>query len=143
MSTHIKQLLTSCFPSSNWRIQLLKNWPDIVGALQSKICIEKIEGSILTVGVNDSCWLHELYMMSPLLLTTINQTLDQPYIKQLRFKTAGTHPNTRKKKGEGASCIIKQVRLNAAEHYALEQINNIELRQALEAFCIRCHRERS
>lgn len=141
MSTHIKQLLSQCLQSDNWRMQLLKNWPTIVGPLSSRVSIEKIEGSTLTLGVTDSCWLQELYMMSSLLLATINQTLDQPYIKQLRFKTAG-YVRTAKNKNEGAFCTIKQVQLTHAERYALEQITNLELRKALEAFCIRCHRER-
>lgn len=124
-------------------MQLLKQWPAIVGNLSNKVYIEKIDDGILTLGVIDSCWLQELYLFSPLLLNTINQTLDQPYIKQLRFKTAGQKPPSHKKKGFGASCPIKQVRLTPAERYALEQISNLELRKALEAFCIRCHRERS
>lgn len=140
---HIKQLLSTCLQSNNWRMQLLKNWPTVVGTLSNKVSIEKIEGSTLTLGVNDSCWLQELYMMSSLLLTTINQTLDQPYIKQLRFKKAGYTQRLKKINGQGASCAIKQIHLNNAERYALEQITNLELRQALEAFCIRCHRERS
>lgn len=143
MSIHIKQLLSLCLQTNNWRMQLLKQWPDIVGNLSNKVFIEKIDGNILTLGVTDSCWLQELYILSPLLLNTINQTLDQPYIKQLRFKTAGQMPSLRTKKNKGAFCPIKQVSLTHTERYALEQITNIELRNALEAFCIRCHRERS
>lgn len=142
MSTHIKELLSTCLDSQHWHIKLLKQWPDIVGNLASKVHVEKISGTTLTLGVTDSCWLQELYLLSPLLLETINQTLDHEHIKQIRFKKAGNHKTKKKQSHKGASCNIKSIRLTHAEQYALEQINNEELKQALKAFCIRCHRER-
>ena len=50
--------------------------------------LEKIEGNTLIIGVYQASWLQELYLLSTVLLKTINNNLKYPYIKKLRFKHA-------------------------------------------------------
>ena len=106
--------------NDNWKVKLLSNWHIVVGDLSSKVTIEKIQKDSLTLGVRDSCWLQELYLISPVLLKTINQTLDHSRIKQLRFKVIGIKKKTKKKKSTQIS-IQKNVILKQREKNALEK----------------------
>lgn len=90
MTKEIKNVLSLILANhANWKIHLLNNWSTILGPLSSKVYLEKIQEDTLILGVQDSCWLQELYLLSGMLIKTINQTLDQPRIKHLRFKTIG------------------------------------------------------
>jgi hypothetical protein len=142
MSTHIKHILDAYLNVTTWQTTLLKNWPDIIGRLSSRVHIEKIAHDTLILSVSDSCLLQELYLLSPVLCASINKMLDQPYIKQIRFKKAAPYHTKKMSTLNGASCALKNIRLTAAEQHALTCVSDGELRSALQAFCIRCHRER-
>ena len=76
-------------PQNSWKHELLQNWHTIFGNLGTKITLEKIYDTTIVLGVYDSCWMHELYLLSPLLVDKINENLDQHRIKQVRFKQTG------------------------------------------------------
>ena len=145
MTSHIKTLLQPFLQSNEqpWKIKLLRKWSQIMGPLANKVTIEKIYQESITLGVYDSCWMQELYLLSPTLLQTINQNLDQPRMKQVRFKLIG-HKQDKKKK----STIPKHkdenptISLTIREQKALERITDPHLRSALESFLIRCYREK-
>lgn len=142
MAVYLKELLHALInPEKNWKTDLLYRWNDIIGSLNSKVRIEKIYDDTLVLGVFHSCWMQELYLLSPLLIKTINEKLDQPYIKQLRFKHVGLKslkkdslkPTTIKKKEE----II----LTQKDERTLAKVADPALRDALKAFRIRCYQE--
>lgn len=127
---------------SDWKLALIKEWPEIIGNLASKVSLEKVGDDTVILGVSDSCLMQELYLLSPLLITTINKKLDQPRIKQIRFKQAGR----KKKKAEIQIKEIepeKEISLSTREKHALNVIQDPALRAALKAFRIRCYRENS
>ena len=118
-----------------------------MGALAKRVVIEKIFDDMIVLGVPDSCWLQELYLLGPTILQTINQSLDSPRIKEIRFKQAGrTPPCAQKSTGFSKLSPDKRapstILLSSAERKRLAEITDPELRTALEAFLIRCHRER-
>lgn len=118
-----------------------------MGALAKRVVIEKIFDDTIVLGVPDSCWLQELYMLGPTILQTINQSLDSPRIKEIRFKQTGrTAPTAQKSSGFSKTSSDKRppsaILLSSAEKKTLQEITDPELRTALEAFLIRCHRER-
>lgn len=69
-----------------WHIQLFEKWHTIVGDLQQVMRLEKIVGNMLIIGVYDASWMHELHMLSSVLIQTINQHLDAPHINRVRFR---------------------------------------------------------
>lgn len=143
MPKHVHTFLSSLVPKNDsWKIQLLSNWETIMGNLHTKVQLEKIDEDTLVLGVHNSSWLQELYLLSPMLLTTINQKLDQPRIKHLRFKQAGKRLQTTK-----VVPIIhkqrKEVIINTQEQAALNNMKDPQLRDALKAFLIRCYQERA
>jgi hypothetical protein len=142
MPKHVHTFLSSLLPKQeNWKVQLLSNWQSIMGNLHTKVQLEKIYEDTLVLGVHNSAWLQELYLLSPMLLSTINQKLDQPRIKHLRFKQAGTRLEAIKK-GDLKTNQRREVILNADEHAALNKMKDPQLREALKAFLIRCYQER-
>jgi hypothetical protein len=140
---HIKQFLEKIIPQENgWKRQLLENWPAIMGRLQGKVTLENIYEDSLVLGVPDACWLQELYLLSPALIKQINEKLESPRIKQVRFKqvgrvqkkaTAGQRPSSRQP---------KQVQLSEQEKQALSRVADTDLQAALESYLIRCYQEK-
>lgn len=127
---------------ADWKYHLLRNWSDILGPLASKVQLKKVYNDTLILGVQDSCWMQEMHLLSPVLLKTINKTLDQPYIKQVRFTLVGTPKKKKEEKIAPPKKVAQRVRLTPTEKRALEKIGDDGLRQALKNFLVRCHQER-
>lgn len=146
MAQHIKNLLRNYIKiKEQWKQTLLENWPEVIGNLYNKVTLEKIYEDTLILGVYDSCWLQELYLLSPVLISTINKKLDEPRIKHLRFKQVNKTKNTKKQKKPTLKrkIIKKDVHLSSYEKIVLKKIDDPKLRDALAAFRIRCYRESS
>jgi len=143
MANNLKELLQTLInPEQNWKTDLLYRWKEIIGPLHSKVRIEKIHNDTLILGVFHSCWMQELYLLSPLLIKTINGKLDQPYIKQIRFKQVSLKKN--KIKTSAISITHKkEVFLRKEDEHALAKITDPALRDALKAFRIRLLRSKS
>ena len=145
MAQSVKNILDAYFSSQeNWKIQLLKNWDTIIGKLKDHVCLEKVYDDTVVLGVYNSHWMQELYLLSNVILKTINDALDKPRIKKIRFK----HIETKKKKIEKKE--IKSVQsdvqismiVSRKELVALEKISDEQLRSVLYDFLMRCYRER-
>ena len=81
--------------------------------------------------------------MGPTILETINQSLDQPRLKTIRFKQRGSPPQRTKNKQVKAAPVKEQpIVISAHEQKALDRITDPELKQGLHSFLIRCHREK-
>jgi len=141
----VKNILQSYLAQNDadWKLSLLKSWPEIIGSLGNKVAIEKVHDDTVVLSVYDSCLMQELYLLSPVLINSINKKLDQPRIKQVRFKQAGR----KKEKKVVAPPKIrepeKEIHLSSREKQALTTIEDPALRAALKAFRIRCYRENS
>lgn len=143
MSNEIKHLIrTVLHADNNWKIQLLDQWPLIMGNLGTKVHLEKIQDDTLILGVTDSCWMHELYMLSHLLIQKINQKLDQPRIKKLRFKAVGDKPKLAYTAPTKQQYIKKEISLTPSEQRALAKIKDPQLQDALKQFLVRCYQEK-
>lgn len=144
MTTPIKNILDTFFShNTNWHIKLLNNWSEIVGSIQTKVQLLKIYNDTLVIGVMDSCWLQELYLLSPLLIHIINEKLEKPYVKELRFKTVGIPEKRFKKKILPKECQLKDIHFTPREKEMLASVKDEQLRGMLKAYLSRCYRERS
>ena len=121
MAIPVKKFLdTLLSQKNNWHVELLTNWPTIVGSIRTNVQLLKIQEETLVIGVLDSCWLQELYLLSPLLIKTINEKLDQPRIKKLRFKTVGITHTKEKKGAPKKNLVSKIVQLSSREQETLK-----------------------
>lgn len=144
MAQQVKTILNELLANhNNWQLQLLNQWPSIVGSIKTRVHLLKIDTDTLTIGVQDSCWLQELYLLSPLLIGTINQKLDQPRIKHLRFKALGTPTTKTEQKNKKTVRILPKVTLSSKEQETLVRIKDEQLRNALKNYLIRCYQENS
>jgi hypothetical protein len=140
----IKNFITSLIAQKgDWKIRLIQQWPTIIGELSSQVSLEKVIGETIVLGVYDSCWMQELYLLSPMLLEKINAQVGHRRIKDIRFKTI-IKPKEHVKKAwtKPLRAIPKNVSLTPQEHAVLDRIDDQELRSALKAFLIRCYQER-
>jgi hypothetical protein len=140
---HIKEFLSQLVKSdqNNWKTTLLIRWDSIVGHLKTNVSLEKIYEDSLVLSVEDSSWMQELYYLSEVLLTTINNNLDKPRITSLRFRNKGI---TKKQEGlivkKTKGPLVKTIHtLTMKEKTALERIADEELQKALKNFLIRCN----
>ncbi len=136
----LKNLLSHAFQAT-WKTRLLTEWPTIMGNLADMVTVEKMYDDTLVLGVHDSNWLHELYMLSPVLIKTINSHLEKPYIKTVRLK----HASTVKKQPPAAKPIVlycppAPAVLTASEKKALDTIQDTELQKAFHQFLSRCRK---
>lgn len=142
MFKSLKTVLDGSFSLStnSWKTKLLTEWPTIVGNLNDKITLEKIHGDTLIIGVYETSWLQELYMLSSVLIKTINSHLDKPYIKRIRLKyaTKTTSKSIVPKKKIVVPVERKKITLNALESHALLKIKDKDMRDALHLFLSRC-----
>lgn len=141
MAINLKELLQSVInPKKSWKTDLLYRWKDIIGPLHTKVRIEKITQDTIFLGVFHSCWMQELYLLSPLLIKTINEKLDQPHIKDIRFKQVSLKKDILK---SPAAKIVqrKEIVLSKQDESELAKITDPLLREALRTFRMRCYRE--
>lgn len=127
---------------TRWKQYLLQNWNSIIGDLQTHVQLEKIvSDNTLILGVQDPAWMQELYLLSPMIIRKINEKLDKPHVKQLRFKCS---PEKKKLSDTKTvhQAIQPTIKLTAQEQRALEKITDTELKNALRNFLIRCHKEK-
>jgi len=125
---------------ADWRMTLIAQWPHIVGDIAQHACIERIEGEILIVGVHNAVWLQELYLLAPVLRQKINQALDQPRIKQIRFRHCNQH-TVAQRKNTRVTTPPRTRPLNNKEQAALNTLRDAELGACLRNFLLRCQSE--
>lgn len=140
VKTVLEQLLNE---QNNWQLKLLKNWPTLVNSLKTQVHLLKIYNDLLVIGVSDSCWLQELYFLSPLLIEKINQIIEQPRIKKLHFKTLAIPPNKKKKIKQEMAPLIKMRELAPQEKKILATIKDDQMQQYLKEYLLRCYNNRS
>lgn len=141
MARHIKFFFTPILPAYEpWKLKLMHEWKTILGDLHEHAILINIHNNILTIGVYDSTWLQELYILSCVLLQTINSYLGGEHITSLRFKTVGRE-QARYTKAPAITVRQHERRsytLCPQEQRALTAIRDTELRTALEGYLNRC-----
>ena len=144
MTTALKNLLPTIFPKKDeWKYHLLRIWPEIIGDLGTKVRIEKILDETIVLGVLNSCWLQELYALSPVFIKMININLDKPRIKQVRFKKAGALKNNcRTRKKTRRQDTPNNIPLTTQQKHALARLKDPQLAHTLEQFLKHCHGEK-
>ena len=141
MSKHIKELVSLVLPTEHWKTQLLTNWHSILGDLGDHVTLEKIDDHSLILGAFNSSWMHELHLLSPLIVSTINKHLDYPRIKFVRFKIATMRKNKSFKNPVPSKPYQKTINLSLNEQKALAAISDEQLRDALLKFLVRCQQK--
>lgn len=145
MANHIKIFFTSIIPHFEpWKTNLIENWNTIVGDLHEHVKLINIQNNMLILGVYDSAWLQEIYILSPILIKTINNYLGNEYITNVRFKNIGYNSQKVlhiKKTHEVKIQNQPRPQLTTQERTILLHIQDKGLRDALERYLMRCKEE--
>jgi len=147
---NVKNILDSLLQPSphneSWKIDLIKNWPTIIGTLHEKVSLQKIHTNSVVLGVYDSSWMQELYLLSKLILKKINSHLDRPRIETLRFQCIETSAAKTALDKKTATdmfknrpvAVVKDFKLKPEQMIALQKIQDPQLSQALQGFLKKC-----
>lgn len=139
MPVALKQIIPAIFKNPvDWRLTLLNNWTTIVGGLQTRIRLEKIYEDTIVIGVYESHWMQELYLLSSLLIDKINEHLKEKRINHLRFKLVEEKKRILFAQSSQKKLIIKEVQLTDLQKNALIEIKDEQLSSALITFWQRC-----
>lgn len=139
MIVPVKNILDTLLkPDSDWKLQLFSQWPVIIGSLRTQVRLEKIVDDMLIIGVYESHWLQELFLLSRLIIATINKQLGHAYIKQLRFKLI--EPDRVSERKEKVSSVLKKNSrtMELKELEALKALKDDQLGAALQGYYARC-----
>lgn len=116
-----------------WHIYLKQNWRTIIGDLHTRVCLEDIKGSTLVLGVYDVHWMHELYLLSSVLIDTVNSQLEKPYIKQLRLMLVVKRPELKKVEPVVRKKRVAPRRVLTDRHTrALAEVKDVQLQRILQ-----------
>lgn len=139
---HIKDCMPNIGVSNhqrNWKFQLMHQWETIMGSLASKVSIYKIYNDSIILGVSDSGWMQELYLLSNLIKQKINAALDKPRIETIRFQYVTNQKVSKAIFTDFQVPAAAERLLTTREKKALEKINDPELSQALARLLQKCH----
>lgn len=85
MAITLKDLIPKVLSSDEWHVMLAQRWNEVVGNLKTRIRLEKIYQDTVVIGVYEYHWMQELYLMSPLLCSSINTFLGSQRINHIRL----------------------------------------------------------
>lgn len=137
----LAEVLSSTLPqSSDWQTNLARNWQCAVGDLASRMRLERVKDKLLIVGVYDSHWISELFMLAPRIIEKINNFLGAPYVTQIRFVIANPKQKISKKQASNGEVLRPRAPMNARQEQVLASIKDGQLHDALEKFFYACVR---
>lgn len=137
MAVPLKSLLSRIIEKDDWRLDLARRWDAVVGSLQTKIRLEKTFDDTAVIGVYESHWLQELYLLKNELCDSINDVIGQQKIKHIRFQLVEERERP-KPKLFPEKRTIQKAQLSPYQQKALTKISDSELRQAMHEFWSRC-----
>ncbi len=144
MLTGIKPILESLLSvESDWRRFLLHNWNIIVGNLAVRMRLEQVHEDTLILGVYDSHWMHELFLLSNTIIRSVNKSLGHQRIVKVRFRLIERRPSPKPIRGETpVAQNIRSSLLTYEQQRALMCVKDRELQESLKSLLNRCNPSR-
>ena len=121
-----------------WKMQLITDWPLIMGNLHVHARVEKVYDQAVLLGVYDTCWVQEMHLLSNIIIKKINHHLGGAYINQIRLKYVQKH-EFRNIMSINQASTTSQRAISPQEAKVLLTITDPELRNAMQAFLMRCN----
>lgn len=133
-------------PKKSWQTRLMSEWPLVIGDLHKRLCLQKIQDTTLILGVYDQHWMHELYMLSRIIIKKINTELGHPYVERVRFvlvdpaslRGASTSAKASTETTPSTAAPDTAPVLTQQQTTALATVKDKQLQQELMRFFSRC-----
>ena len=119
---------------NDWQTRLAREWPNAVGTLSERMRLEQVKGTLLIVGVYDSHWISELFILAPRIIEEINRFLGENYVTQMRFVIANRTRFHKKTKTSENVTPKPRARMSSRQEKVLSSIKDRQLHDALEKF---------
>lgn len=123
---------------NDWRFELIKNWDKVAGGLKTRIRLESIFSSTVVIGVYESHWMQELFLLSNVILNNINTVITNYKVTNIKFKLVNARKVFNKKIYNFNKLTRLPAVLNETQTQALKKLNNKELETVLVSFLARC-----
>jgi len=137
MAIQLKELIADLLNvQGDWHVSILENWDKIVGYLSKYTYVCSIKNDTIFLGVFESVWMQELFLMSDNLIDSINDFLGSKKIKHVRLKLMPKRA-ARKIKEKAAPLFCKSpivLQLTDTQELALKTVKDEELRKSLVTF---------
>jgi hypothetical protein len=145
---HIKNYVkTLVSKEQQWKLQLLEQWPNIIGTLSNNVKLERVMDNKIFLGVPHSTWAQEIHLLSSHLKKTINAFLKKERIKDIRLriipqikKTVAT--SRRKNKDYSNNHLqsenFHKYTLTTQDYISIQKIKDQELQTSMINFLMRC-----
>ena len=97
MALPIRSFLDQCIPPEHlWKVELFAHWPSIIGPLEERVSIQKIDAETLYLAVYHPAWAQEIALLAPRIKRNINKLFSEPKIKHIRFCAPAPLPQQRR-----------------------------------------------
>ncbi len=134
----LKDLLGSTLPAQcDWQSRLAREWATALGDLHTRMRLERIQGTTVIIGVFDSHWIHELFMLSPLIIQTINTHLGKIYITHVRFIVANQRKKSTPKEKVPCQSHNRKT-MSSRQELILRSVKDVQLQEILEKVFYHC-----
>ncbi len=138
MALLLKNLLNQILEKDDWRLNLARQWDQVVGSLKTRIRLEKIYNDTLVIGVYEYHWMQELYLLSPELRQKVNHFLQEDRITHIRFKLVEEKKRAPSKPPPAPLVRPEKIVLTSSQKKALKCIEDNHLKESLIDFWGRC-----
>jgi len=137
MAIQLKELISNLLNvHGDWHISILENWDQIVGYLSKYTYVCSIKNDTIFLGVFESVWMQELFLMSDNLIDSINDFIGSEKIKHVRLKLMPKRVQRKMKEKAVTVCYKSRLalRLTDTQELALSTIKDEELKKFLVNF---------
>lgn len=139
MTLSLDSLVASLLHADDdWRKRLAKEWPTLVGDLHTRMRFEKMSHDVLVIGVYDMHWMHELYMMAPMIVHALNEKLGGNFITKIRFVVVNKTERVHKRHTSTDALCASEKPLAEPQKQALANVKDEHTQKALSKLWQRC-----
>lgn len=139
MAFQLQSLLAGLLDvGDDWRKRLVKEWPALVGDLHTHMRFEKLSHDVLVIGVYDMHWMHELYMMAPMIVQAINEKLGGDYVAKVRFVVVNKNEHARTAGAHKRDTHLNAKPLADEQKKVLATVKDQQLQEVLSKLWYRC-----
>ena len=141
MTQHILSHLHKILPEeASWKMKVLREWHTILGPLSRKVLLQRIDDHAVILGVTHPSLAQELFMLTDLIRSKINEAIGHEAITTIHFRTITQYTPLKTSPVAPPKEIIpiKKLPLSPLEEKQLATITNKELRNALAEFYAAC-----
>lgn len=146
MAHPIADFLKNVIPQEHlWKIKLYHDWKTIMGVLNDKVAIVRIDHETLVLKTTHPAWAQELHLLSSMLKQKINTSLGSQKITKIMFTTQDTlspHEKTIQRHPLPTKQCRSDYQPTFLEKTIVKKLHNQELETVFIRYLSRCKQQK-